>query len=49
MSNQFDGMNKEQLDRLRGQLALNPNPQAKIQLERVIHEIRNRSHKERQR
>lgn len=49
MSNQFDGMSKEQLEKLRGQLALNPNPQAKIQLERVIHEMRNRSQKERQR
>ena len=39
---QFSGMSDDHLRRLRGQLALDPGPQAKIQLERVIAELRRR-------
>jgi hypothetical protein len=40
---QFSGMSDTQLERLRGQLALDPSPQAKIQLEQVIAEKRRRN------
>jgi hypothetical protein len=40
--NQFAGMSDAHLQWLRGQLAVSQNPQDKIQLERVIAELRRR-------
>lgn len=40
---QFAGMTDAQLQRLRAQLAIDRTPQAKIQLEQVIAELRRRS------
>jgi hypothetical protein len=39
---QFAGMSDDQLLRLRNQLRLDPSPQAQIQLEQVIAELRRR-------
>jgi hypothetical protein len=38
--NELRDKSREQLERLRSQLVVDPTPQAKIQLERVIAELR---------